>query len=61
MINEKKLREKLKWLIHPFRHSGSVPADLVDKIVTAVQECEVAEEPETTEEAEEVAEKGLPP
>lgn len=43
LIDEKKLREKLKWIIHPFKHSGSVPSDLIDKIVAAMKECEVAE------------------
>jgi len=43
MIDEIKLREKLKWLIRPFKNSGGVPADLTDQIVETVKECEVQE------------------
>ena len=50
MINESKLREKLKWIIHPFRNSGLVPEGLADKIVDAVKECE---EEQAVEEVEE--------
>ena len=51
MKNEKKLREKLKWIIHPFKNSFNVPENLVDKIIEAVKESE-ATEPEATPEEE---------
>ena len=65
MIDEKKLREKLKWVIYPFKNSGSVPRDLIDQIINAVNDCEIVEVAEETEAAEatieetEVAEEGV--
>jgi hypothetical protein len=58
LVDEKKLREKLKWVIFPFKNSGSVPANLIEQIIDAVNECEIveiAEVPEETEAAENMA------
>jgi len=51
MIDENKLREKLKWIMHPFKNSFNVPENLVDQIIEGVKECE-SSAPEATPEEE---------
>lgn len=42
-MDYEKLREKLKWVLHPLRNISGInqKQDLIDKIVAAVEECDV--------------------